>query len=190
MISMDKIHIYTEKGRNYFIEKGTNQFYITFETTKENKEKISRYSFLAVISVPLARGLSSLLDRWYIPISNVGSNLFLIFILIGISYFIYLKCRNNVKRFNKEQEPFSVILDEWQKEELIKKSLSASRFSLVLIGVLFFMTAIFGIIFLLSSELIFYILTAVTIIMFAALFSYAYILFIRLKLLKETLKIL
>lgn len=185
---MNRIHIYTENVRQYYVDQETNQFYITIGAAEVDKKKITKCSSLGAISAPVAVGLCRLCDGWYIPVSSIGSNIFLISILIVPCLAIYLELMKKQEQLKDGQEPFPVILDEWKKEELLKKSLKGSRMILIFTGASSVIAIGLGIKFMISSETIFYTLTAAIFMMLALLLPFIKLIRTRIKVIKEMQK--
>lgn len=184
---MDKIHIFTENGRAYFVEQETNDFYFTFDSGAD-KEKIYKCSRIGVIFGVSSIGLFRLWDSWYANISGTDANILLFIILIFPCCAIYLIMQKYYKHYLNSLNPFPAMLEYDKKEEILKKSLKGTKFTVIFTVVSFFIAIGFGILFIMISKTMLYVLSAMILMMVSLILPYFKLFKIRLKLLNKMIK--
>lgn len=184
---MNKIFMIIENERAYFVEQGTNDIYFAFDPGID-KDKIYRWSRRGVIFGSGALGLGRFLDSWYAPISSTGLNFLLVLMLIFPCFAIYFKFKKYNEQYYIGKRLIPAMLDDWKKEKLLNSFLKNCKIAVVFTGVSSFLAIGFTILFIISSKIILYILSAMILMMLVVILPYFRLFPSRLKIIKEILK--
>lgn len=184
---MDKIFIITENERSYFVEPETNVIYFTFDSGID-EDKIYRWSRLGAVCGPGALVAGRSLDSLYALISSTGINIFLVFMLIFPCIAIYFKFKKYNEQYYIGKRLIPAMLDDWKKEELLNSFLKNCKIAVIFTGVSSFLAIGITILFIISSKIILYILSAMILMMLVVILPYFRLFPSRLKIIKEILK--
>ena len=167
---MEKIPLYIgnyHKKNHYFYEQSTDKFYGV------NNKHFAKSTFRAgniwfVIGI-LALLLANRADIYYIPHSSTVSNALLLAVSVLAATINYFRSKWAIRKRYKTLDYQFVLLENKEKAQIFKDAINGFKSSFVMVVVFVFVAILTSIIFLRTSQLIYYFLVNAALIGFISM---------------------
>ena len=183
---MDKVQLIAanREDKIYYVNQITGEFYTTHI-------KLSARVIAFVLTIALYVGIAvfhGAIDAFYMPRSSTMNNALLLAALVVAATIFHFWTKARDRKKLVAQKPQPVPLEDERKKKLLKKTVFRSRFTLVLVAALLLAACIFGYFFIRTAESMFFALTSLSLLSFAALAHWVKYIFHRIRIVHKLLK--